>query len=69
MESNKSTIVTPRGTFKIQESFSSEKEARSNGYGLYFTHWDEEDKRIDIFSKSLDENSYKHLFAIVIYEK
>ena len=67
MESNKSTIVTPRGTFKIHESFINENEARKNGYGIYFTHWDAEDKRIDIFSKALDENKYYRKFAIVAY--
>jgi len=67
MDSNKSIIVTPRGTLKIQESFSNDQEARNNGYGLYFTHWDAEDKRIDIYSKALDENRYRHNFAIVSY--
>lgn len=67
MKPNETIIVTPRGTFKIQESFSNDQEARNNGYGLYFTHWDAEDKRIDIYSKALDENNYKHDFAIVIY--
>ena len=33
----KTTLKTPRGTLIIQESFSTEQEARSNGYGLYFT--------------------------------
>jgi len=67
MNYNKSTIVTPRGVFKIQEVFLNDKEARNNGYGLYFTHWDTEDKRIDIYTKALDENRCHHYFAIVSY--
>lgn len=67
MESNETTIITPRGTIFIQESFSSEQDAHNNGYGYWFTHRNTEGKQIDIYSKALDENGYRNKFAIVSY--
>ncbi len=57
------TITTPRGTFKVANTFKTIAEGRENGYGLYFTHYDENDKQIEIMTKHITEHSC--LFAIV----
>jgi hypothetical protein len=49
------TIKTPRGTFTVAAEFKNSKEAKEAGYGIYFTHYDDNDKPIDIYTKHLDE--------------
>ena len=57
------TIKTARGTFNVKAIFKSEKEANDNGFYIYFTHYDEQDRRIDIYTKHIGE--YSCYFAII----
>lgn len=59
------TITTPRGTIFIRENFVDEQEALNNGYGYWFTHRDADNRRIDIYSKALDEYGHRNKFAVV----
>jgi hypothetical protein len=52
-------IKTPRGTFTIQETFKTAREANANGYYIYFTN----DDGTDIYTKHLDQ--YHVHFATV----
>jgi len=63
MVQQENKLVTPRGTFKIVAEFTSEKEANKAGFGIYFTHYDEADNQIDIYTHHIDEYHVK--FAIV----
>ncbi len=55
-------IQTPRGNFKIQETFRSAKEAIENGYYYYFTNND----GTEILTKHFDpDNIHKVHFAII----
>ena len=56
-------IKTPRGDFKVTATFKTVSEGRQNGYGLYFTHYDENDNQIEIMTKHISE--YSCTFAIV----
>lgn len=60
-------IKTPRGTFKVEEVFRNEQEANAAGYYIYFTHWDENDNQIDIYTKHLDEYHIK--VGIILVDK
>mgnify|MGYP000894744336 FL=1 len=55
----KAEIKTPRGTFKVERVFTSEKEAKENGYGFYFTN----DDGTDIYTYHIDQ--YHCKFAII----
>ncbi len=61
------TITTPRGTIFIQKTFVNKQEARDNGYGYWFTHRDTEGRRMDIYSKALDEYGHRNKFAVVTH--
>ena len=61
------TVKTPRGTIYIQEIFTSDQEANSHGYGYWFTHRDTNDRRMGIYSKSLDDSGHRNKFAIVMF--
>jgi hypothetical protein len=60
MEAGNIKVQTPRGNFKIEGIFYSEKEANAAGYYCYFTLDNGVD---DIYIKHLDE--YHCKFAIV----
>jgi hypothetical protein len=57
-------LNTPRGTLYIGATFKDEKEAHDNGYGYWFTHRDNDGKRIDIYSKTLSDCE----LAMVIFD-
>lgn len=52
------SLKTPRGTFKIADTFQNRKEAKNAGYGYYFTH-----NNNHVFTKHTSEYTCK--FAIV----
>lgn len=53
------SIKTPRGTFKITETFENDKAAKKAGYGYYFCN----DDGTEIYTKHIDE--YHVEFAIL----
>jgi hypothetical protein len=57
------TVTTPRGTFK-GPLFKDAKEARENGYGIYFT-----DKEYEIYTKHPRDNINHTFFAFIPYER
>lgn len=59
------TLTTPRGTFNVTEEFCTKKEAEDAGYGFYFTHYDEQDNPIDIYTKPIENKIHCHYFAII----
>ena len=53
-------FITPRGTLLIQELFATAEDARSAGYGMYFTH-----NEHDVYAKPTGEGEHSTYFALV----
>lgn len=62
MEDEMKMLKTPRGTFRIAREFSSDSEAREEGFGYYFSEGD-----LDIYTYHIDE--YHCKFATVKKER
>jgi hypothetical protein len=57
------TVETPRGTF-TGPLFGNAKEAKANGYGIYFT-----DKEYEVYTKHPDKERYLTEFAFIPYHR